>query len=125
MRTTRRVAVATFIALGLSSGAALAQDYPKQKPITLIVAQAAGSATDQMARILSAKLSSVLGQQIVVDNRAGGGPVIGTQLAANAPADGTLFAAAPSLAINPTTRPGLPDDAVKDFKPITQIAFQP
>jgi len=104
---------------------ASASAYPA-KTVRVIVPYSTGGGTDIMTRAVTQKLTEMWGQQIVVDNRAGGGTVIGTQLAANAPADGyTLFAAAPSFAINPTTRPGLPYDAVKDFKPITQIAFQP
>ena len=104
---------------------ASASAYPA-KTVRVIVPYSTGGGTDIVTRAVTQKLTEMWGQQIVVDNRAGGGTVIGTQLAANAPADGyTLFAAAPSFAINPTTRPGLPYDAVKDFKPITQIAFQP
>ncbi|MEO7728481.1 MAG: tripartite tricarboxylate transporter substrate binding protein [Burkholderiales bacterium] len=92
----------------------------------MVVPYVTGGGTDIMTRAITQKLTEMWGQQIVVDNRGGGGTVIGTQIAAIAPADGyTLFAAAPSFAINPTTRPGLPYDPVRDFKPITQIAFQP
>ncbi len=104
---------------------AVAQIYPA-KTVRVIVPYSTGGGTDIMARAVTQKLTEMWGQQIVVDNRGGGGTVIGTQLAATAPADGyTLFAAAPSFTINPTTRPALPYDVVKDFKPITQIAFQP
>jgi tripartite-type tricarboxylate transporter receptor subunit TctC len=127
MRTklTRRAAVATLFALGLAPAAAFAQDYPKQKPITLIVAQAAGSATDQMARILSAKLSSVLGQQIVIDNRAGGGGVIGSQMVADAAPDGytLLLASISTHGINPALYKTLPYKAVEGFTPIGWTGF--
>jgi tripartite-type tricarboxylate transporter receptor subunit TctC len=110
---------------GAFAPAVVAQAYPA-KTVRVIVPYATGGGTDIMTRIVTQKLSEMWGQQIVVDNRAGGGTVIGTQLAANAPADGyTLLVAAPSFVINPTTRPNLPYDVVRDFKAITQFAFQP
>ncbi|MDB5809032.1 MAG: hypothetical protein JWN94_1154 [Betaproteobacteria bacterium] len=79
-----------------------------------------------MTRIVTQKLAEMWGQQIVVDNRPGGGTVIGTQLAVNAAPDGyTLFISAPSFVINPTTRPKLTYDVTRDFKPITVMAYQP
>ena len=101
------------------------ESYPN-RTLRVIVPYATGGGTDIMTRVVTQKLSEMWGQQIVVDNRAGGGTVIGTQLAANAPADGyTLFVSAPSFVINPTTRPGLPYDVVRDFKAITIFAYQP
>ena len=105
--------------------AAIAQAYPA-KTVRVIVPYATGGGTDIIARVVTQRLSEMWGQQLVVDNRAGGGTVIGTQLAANAPADGyTLLVSAPSFAINPTTRPNLPYDVARDFKPVTQLALQP
>ena len=99
--------------------------YPV-KAVRVIVPYSTGGGTDIMTRVVTQKLSEMWGQQLVVDNRAGGGTVIGTQLAARSPADGyTLFVSAPSFVINPTTRPGLPYDVLKDFKPVSQFAFQP
>ena len=101
------------------------EPYPKRS-IRVIVPYATGGGTDIIARVVTQRLSEMWGQQLVVDNRAGGGTVIGTQLAANAPADGyTFLVSAPSFAINPTTRPNLPYDVLKDFRPVTQLAFQP
>ena len=102
-----------------------AQQYPT-KTVRVIVPYSIGGGTDIMTRIVTQKLTEMWGQQIVVDNRPGGGTVIGTQLAANAPADGyTIFVAAPSFVINETTRTNLPYNVTRDFKPLTVMAFQP
>ena len=102
-----------------------AQSYPA-KTVRVIVPYSTGGGTDIMTRVVTQRLAEMWGQQIVVDNRAGGGTVIGTQLAVNAPADGyTLFVSAPSFVINPTTRPNLPYDVTRDFKPVTVFAHQP
>jgi tripartite-type tricarboxylate transporter receptor subunit TctC len=96
------------------------------RAVRVIVPYSTGGGTDIMTRVITQRLSELWGQQIVVDNRAGGGTVIGTQLAVSAPADGyTLFVSAPSFVINPTTRPGLAYDVLRDFKPVTRFAFQP
>src|SRR4051812_46490185 len=84
----RLVAYAGFAwVVGLASGAAFAQDYPA-RPIKLIVGFAPGGGTDIAARIIAKKLADNLGQQVVVENRAGGGGVLATELTVNAPADG-------------------------------------
>ena len=103
--------------------AAPAQTYPS-RAIRLIVADAPGGAPDQLARILSQKLSTELGQQVVVDNRPGAGGVLGADIAAKAPADGyTLLMSTTAIyAILPNLRKNLSYDAVKDFVPISRIA---
>lgn len=102
-----------------------AQPYPV-KPVRAIVPYPPGGGTDIMARAICAKLSELWGMQVIVDNRGGGGTIIGTEIAARSPADGyTLLITSPSFVINPTTRAKLPYDTLKDFQPITQFAFQP
>jgi tripartite-type tricarboxylate transporter receptor subunit TctC len=125
-RAFSRAATAGLLAGALGfSGAAIAQTYPA-KTVRIIVPYSTGGGTDIMTRVVTQRLAEMWGQQIVVDNRAGGGTVIGTQLAANALADGyTLFVSAPSFVINPTTRPGLPYDVIRDFRPVTVFAHQP
>ena len=92
----------------------------------MIVPYPPGGAGDIVGRLISAKLSEAFGQQVVVDNRGGGGQVIATQLAANAPADGhTLFLASATHSINPALRKNLPYDTLKDFAPITLVAQSP
>ena len=98
-----------------------AQGYPG-KTIRMVVPIAAGGATDTAARLISQKLSEQLGVSIVVDNRAGAGTVLGTELFSKAPPDGyTLMTVAPEFSINPSLRK-LPYDPIKDFIFITQIA---
>jgi tripartite-type tricarboxylate transporter receptor subunit TctC len=102
-----------------------AQSYPT-KPVRAIVPYPPGGGTDIMARAVSTKLSEMWRVQVVVDNRGGGGTIIGTEIAARSPADGyTLLITSTSFVINPTTRSKLPYDTEKDFAPVTQFAFQP
>jgi len=100
-----------------------AQGFPT-RPIRLIVADAPGGAPDQLARMLAERLSAGLGQQVVVDNRAGAGGVLGAEMAARSTADGyTLLLTTTAIyAILPNLRKNLPYDPVKDFVPISRIA---
>ncbi len=108
------------------AGAWSADAYP-QRAIRLIVPYPPGGAGDIVGRMLAARLTEMLGQQVVVDNRGGGGQVIATELAAKAQPDGhTLFLASATHGINPGLRRGkLPYDTLKDFAPITLIAESP
>lgn len=102
-----------------------AQSYPT-RPVRLIVPFPPGGNTDIIARIVAPKMSEQLGQQIVIDNRGGAGSVIGTELAARAPADGyVLLMVSAAHTINPAMAKKLPYDAVKDFTPISIIADVP
>jgi len=99
--------------------------YPT-RPIRLIVPFAPGGPTDTIARVLAAKLTETLGQQVVVDNRAGAGGNIGMGLAANAPADGyTILAVSSSFVVNPGLYKNIPYDPYKSFAPITNAAASP
>ena len=96
--------------------------YP-ERPIRLMAPVAPGGAVDVVARIVSQKLSVLLNQNVVVDNRAGANYIIGTEIVANAPADGyTLLATAGAHTINPAVYKKLPYDAIRDFTPISHIA---
>src|SRR4051812_19884107 len=111
-----------FIALVFVSTAiaAPAADRYPERPIRLIVPFAPGGAADIVARIIGQKLSSTFGQQVVVDNRPGGGTIIATELAAKAVPDGyTLLVVSASFAVNPSLYKKLPYDSEKDFQPIT------
>jgi tripartite-type tricarboxylate transporter receptor subunit TctC len=102
-----------------------AQSYPN-KPIRLIVPYPPGGGTDFVARIVALKLPEILGQNVVVDNRAGAAGLVGTELAARAPADGyTLLLADSSLPINVSYYKNAKYDAIKDFDPITDVADTP
>jgi tripartite-type tricarboxylate transporter receptor subunit TctC len=105
---------------------ACAQSYPA-KPVRLIVPYPPGGGTDIFARMLGAKLGDALGQQVVIDNRAGAAGVIGADTAAKAPPDGytLVVGQASNLAINQHLMSKLPYDPVKDFAPITLIATSP
>ncbi|HTD89780.1 MAG TPA: tripartite tricarboxylate transporter substrate binding protein [Burkholderiales bacterium] len=100
--------------------------YPA-KSIRLIVPFAAGGASDFTARTLAHRISAHWGQQVVVDNRAGGTGVIGVQIAAAAAPDGytILFASSSTFATAPALNPNLPYDPVKDFVPIALVVLGP
>src|SRR3954468_10416359 len=122
-----RAAIAAFLSIiMLGSAPALAQSYPN-KPIRVLIAQAPGSATDVISRVVGNRLSEALGQPIVVEARPGAGGVIGTEAAARSAPDGyTLFMANNSThGSNPAVYPKLPYDAVSDFAPIAFVASVP
>jgi tripartite-type tricarboxylate transporter receptor subunit TctC len=123
-RNIVRTAFAVLIA-AVSAGVQ-AQAYPT-KALRLIVPFAPGGGNDTIARAIGAQMSGSMGQQVVIDNRAGAGGVLGAEAAARAPADGyTLFlGGVGSHAVNPTLMPNLPYDAVKDFTPVSLIASAP
>jgi tripartite-type tricarboxylate transporter receptor subunit TctC len=96
--------------------------YP-ERPIRMMAPVAPGGAVDVVARIVSQKLSVLLNQNVVVDNRAGANYIIGTEIVANAPADGyTLLVTAGAHTINPAVYKKLPYDAIRDFTPVSHIA---
>jgi tripartite-type tricarboxylate transporter receptor subunit TctC len=103
-----------------------ADDYPRHS-IRLLIPYPPGGAGDIVGRMLAPKLSEALGQQIVVDNRGGGGQIIATEITAKAPPDGyTLFLSSATHGINPGLRRGkLPYDTVRDFASITLVAQSP
>ena len=102
-----------------------AQTYPA-KAVRVIVSTAAGGSADTLGRLLTQKLTAALGQSFVVENRAGSGGVVGTEVVAKSAPDGyTLLLAYHSHVINPALYPRLPFDTVKSFAPITQVAVQP
>lgn len=113
-------------AAALLSGAVAAQSYPS-KPIRFIVPYPAGGGSDIMARNVAEKLGSRLGRQVIVDNRGGASTVIGTEIAAKAPADGytLLQATVTTLAVVPSIKSRLPYEFARDFVPITLLATQP
>ncbi len=123
----RALLAAVIFVLGFNSVSSLAQTAYPYKPIRLIVPFAAGGSTDVLARVVGQKLSQKLGQQIIVDNRAGAGGTIGTEIAAKAVPDGyTLVVGTTStLAINESLYHKLNYDISRDFAPITLLAKGP
>ena len=114
-----------LLSLACFSASVHAQQFPT-KPVRLIVPFAPGGGTDIMARTLGQKLSEMWGQQVIVDNRAGGGTIIGTEMTVKSPPDGyTVMLANIALALNPGLHAKLPYDAVKDLAPVILIASQP
>jgi tripartite-type tricarboxylate transporter receptor subunit TctC len=105
---------------------AFAQTFP-QRPVRMVVPFAAGGSTDVVARIVAAEMSKVLGQQVVVDNKPGGGGSIGSAEVAKAAPDGytILTATVSTHAINPSLYTKLPFDAAKDFQPVTHLVNVP
>jgi tripartite-type tricarboxylate transporter receptor subunit TctC len=104
---------------------ATAQDYPA-KPIRLVVPYAPGGGMDLLMRPLAQRLAQVVGQSVVVDNRAGATGIIGADTVAKAPPDGyTILAAFASHYLQKFVTKNEPYDAVNDFVPVTQVAKSP
>lgn len=102
-----------------------AQDYPS-RPIRLIVPFAPGGGTDILVRILAPRLTTSLGQQIVVENRPGASSVIGTgEVVRSAPDGYTLLAVDTSFTVNPSLQPKMPYDSLKDLAPVIHLAAAP
>jgi tripartite-type tricarboxylate transporter receptor subunit TctC len=111
-----------FVALLLSAGA-FPQAYPGH-PIKVVVPYPPGGGTDVVTRIITQKMATIMGATIVVDNRAGAGGNIGTEVVARSPADGyTLLVATGSTTINNTLTPNLTWDVMRDFAPVVQFAW--
>jgi tripartite-type tricarboxylate transporter receptor subunit TctC len=123
----RRTVLATLAALALGAPLlASAQDYPN-RPIRLVVPFGAGTTTDIVSRIFAEAMSKPLGQAIVVENKAGAGGNIGSDLVAKAPTDGytILMGTVGTHAINPGLYRKMPYDAQKDFAPIGFAGYTP
>lgn len=125
----KRVAVAFVAAAALATAHAFAASsapaFPA-KAVRVVVPYAAGGGTDVQARLIGAKLSELWSQPVIIDNRPGGGTVIGTEVVARAPADGyTLLIGTPTHVVNVWLYPKLPFDALRDFEPITQMTVSP
>jgi hypothetical protein len=125
----KRLRIATFLSaalgFGLVASQALAQAYPN-KPIKAIVPFAAGSATDQIGRAFTQKMSEVLGQPILYENRAGGGGLIAGETVAKSPADGyTLLQQGEGLTLNGILFDRLPYDGQKAFTPVIKAVVNP
>ena len=120
-----RVLAAAAVSLCMGTGLAYAQSYPV-KPIRIITPFAPGGATDILARLIAQRLTESLGQQAIVENRPGGGTVIGTELAAKAAPDGhTLLMVSTSTVTLPTLARKLPYDTLRDLTPVTQLVSSP
>src|SRR5215470_14023118 len=121
LRTLAKLAAAIVVALGAAP--ALAQDYPA-KPVKLIVPFAAGGPADVYARFLAQRLQEALGQPFVVEDRPGGGSIVGTDAAAKSPADGyTLLVMSNTHTVNESLIPNKPFSLTRDFVPVAPINY--
>jgi len=122
---TKNIALCAGLLLLLQTGFAAAQAYPA-KPIRMVAPISAGGGADVAARLLAKTLTDDLKQQVIVDNRPGGGNVIGTAIAANAAADGyTILWVSGAHAINAAFGRKLPYDSIGDFTPVALFAKLP
>src|SRR5882724_2145018 len=121
-----RALVAFVSAVTSVNGTVQAADYPS-RPIHLIVPYAAGAAADSIARILAKRIGKSIGQTVVIENRGGGGSIIGTEFVNKAEPDGytLLLGQSGPISINPAVYKSLPYDPVKDFAPITMTTAYP
>ena len=126
MRRLRFAGLALMVAGAIVSAAAcMAQTYPARS-IRVIVPFAPGGGTDILTRTIAPRLSDMLGQQLVIDNRAGGGSTIGSEMVSKAAADGyTLLMVDTSYTTNPSLYSKLPYDSARDFAPVSLMAAAP
>ena len=121
MRTTI-TAAACGLFLSVAAWTAAAQNGYPNRPIRLVTPAAPGGTTDILARLVGARLTEALKQQVIVDNRASASGVVAAEIVANSPPDGyTLFLPYHQHTVNAALNPKLPYHAVNSFTPITQL----
>jgi tripartite-type tricarboxylate transporter receptor subunit TctC len=125
----RTIAKGVLLGASCICGAA-AYAQPKDawpgRPMRIVVPQTPGASTDLTARLIAQKLSPVLGQPVIVENRPGAGSIVGTEIVAKATPDGhTLLVVASSITLNPILHKNLPFDPQRDLSPITQLSSFP
>ena len=123
MNTIRLVCLAC-VALSATAGAARSQDVFPLRPVRIVVPYPPGGSTDPIARLIGTGLTSSWGQQVVVDNQAGGDTIIGSTLVAKAAADGhTLLYAATTLVLLPLLHKHMPFDPLRELAPVATVAM--
>ena len=124
-RSIALAALALALAPAVHAQANATTGFPN-KPVRLVVTYPPGGTVDAVARILGPKLTQIWGQSVVVDNRAGGGGIIGAQAVLSAPADGyTLMMDASNHAQNPALKKRMPFDTLKAFAPVSLVLKVP
>ncbi|HYF57397.1 MAG TPA: tripartite tricarboxylate transporter substrate binding protein [Burkholderiaceae bacterium] len=120
-------ALLSLAALGAASPAAAQPAAWPSKPIRMVIPFPAGGATDVLGRVVAQRLSTALGQQVIVENRPGAGGSIGADTVAKAPPDGhvILMSTSSTHSIGPALNPKMPYDAQKDFVPVAHVATAP
>jgi tripartite-type tricarboxylate transporter receptor subunit TctC len=118
---------ALFLAvLGIGAAQCSAQSALQSRPVRIIVPSSAGGGTDTTTRLVASKMHEIIGQRVVVENRAGAASIVGTEVVARAAPDGhTLLAAISTIVINPHVHEKLPYDVFKDFLPVSQFVRLP
>src|SRR6266581_6133685 len=125
LRAFARSRIATIVGLGLAAlcSAAFAQDYPN-RPVKIVVPFAAGGPADVYARFLAQRLQEALGQPFVVDDRPGGGSIIGTDAVAKSAPDGyTLLLMSNTHTVNESLIPNKPFALMRDFVPVAPVNY--
>jgi tripartite-type tricarboxylate transporter receptor subunit TctC len=120
------IAIVLTSALAAAAPAAFAQDWPKQRPVQLVVGFAPGSSTDIVARIIAQKLTETLGQSVVVENKGGAGGNIAAQQVKNAAPNGySVLVTSVAFAVNANLYPNAGYDPFKDFVTVVMAASTP
>ena len=122
MKFVSQLCLASVLALGLGSGASLAQSYPEH-PIRFIVPFSVGGGANIIARIIARKMSADLRQQVIVENRGGSGGIVGTKMAVEAEPDGyTIALGLPAtITVAPSLFKNLPYDPINDLVPVGMV----
>lgn len=121
---TLGIVLALLMVLALSMAVEAAEPYPS-KPVRLIIPFAPGGSNDIVGRLIAAKLSERLGKQVIVENHAGAGGVLGSEMVAKVAPDGyTILIASAAYAFNPALYK-LPFDPIKDLAPVAKLATGP
>ncbi len=125
-RPTAALLLLALAAGTLAPALATAQAWPA-KPVRMVVPFPPAGGTDVIARVIGPRLGEALGQQVLIDNRAGANGNVGTELVARAAPDGytVLLNGGGTLAVNPSLYSRLPYDSVRDFAPVSMVALQP
>ena len=120
------IAAALAAVAGLGAPPAAGQNYP-DRLIKIVVPFAAGGPVDVMARLVAQRMAAILGQNVIIENRAGGGGVIGAKAVANAEPDGytLLFGNVSTLAVIPAVARNKDYDPAKNFAPVAKVSDSP